>query len=221
MSGKAKRIVVRKFRESDVDDVVELFDQDGLIHNDEEREKIRKNMEKNATNPLWYDHYLVAEVDGKVVGRVILEAAYPPYSELINIYVLPSYQGIGVGTRLSIDRSIDSKINLEVVAKEKVAKGTEDRTFTLSFWNKSTEPQRFKLEMCIPKRTTLIPSGHDLHLKIGPGESKHVGFNFRRSSESRLPEYTSFTTALVTCFFRVVGFRHPFFVSAGFDFCLS
>ena len=91
-----KEVKVRRFREGDVEDVLGIFAADGLIHNEEERERTRKGLEKNAREPEWYDDYLVAEVDGKVVRRVILEAAYPPYSELMNLYVLPEYQGIGV-----------------------------------------------------------------------------------------------------------------------------
>jgi len=71
-----------------------------LIHNEEEWERTRKSLRKNAVEPEWYDHFLVAELDGKMVGRVLLEYAYPPYSELINMYVLPDHQGIGVGSRL-------------------------------------------------------------------------------------------------------------------------
>ena len=95
-----KEVKVRRFREGDVEDVLGIFTADGLIHNEEERERTRKGLQKSAREPKWYDHYLVAEVDGKVVGRVILEAAYPPYSELVNLYVLPEYQGIGVGSCL-------------------------------------------------------------------------------------------------------------------------
>lgn len=83
-----------------MEDVLEIFTADGLIHNEEGRERAREGLEKNAREPEWYDHYLVAEGDGKVVGRVILEAAYPPYSELVNLYVLPEYQRIGVGSCL-------------------------------------------------------------------------------------------------------------------------
>lgn len=95
-----KKANVRKFQESDVEDVLEIFASDGLIHNEEERERTRKGLRKNAIEPDWYDHFLVAELEGKVVARVLLQVAYPPYSELINIYVLPAYQGRGIGTSL-------------------------------------------------------------------------------------------------------------------------
>ena len=48
-----------------------------MIHNEEERERTWRGLKKNALEPGSYDHFLVAEMDGKVVGRVIFEAAYP------------------------------------------------------------------------------------------------------------------------------------------------
>ena len=92
--------VVRRFHERDIEDVVEIFACVGLIRDDEERESYRKKLEKAATEPRWYDHYLVAELKGRVVGRVILEAAYTPYCELINLYVHSDHRRIGVGSSL-------------------------------------------------------------------------------------------------------------------------
>jgi len=43
---------------------------------------------------------LVAEIDGKAVGRVVLEAIYPPFGELQNMSVLPEFRGRGVGGAL-------------------------------------------------------------------------------------------------------------------------
>ena len=44
-------------------------------------------------------HFL-AEVEGRIVGRVILDTLYPPYAELINLLVHPNYRRRGVGSRL-------------------------------------------------------------------------------------------------------------------------
>lgn len=93
-------VMVRRFREEDVEDVLEIFSSLGLIYGDEKIDGYRKLLRRMAKEPPWYDLYLVAELDGRVVGRVILEAACPPYSELINLYVHPDYQGRGVGSRL-------------------------------------------------------------------------------------------------------------------------
>ncbi len=84
-----------------MEDVAEIFAQVGLIRNLEDRRRSLKHLRKAAREPEWYDHYFVAEMDGKVVGRVILEAAYPPYSELINLYVHSDYRGRGVGSSLA------------------------------------------------------------------------------------------------------------------------
>ena len=95
-----KKIIVRKFQESDVEDVVEIFSQVGDVRTEEERKRTLEHLKKAAREPRWYDNYLVAELERRVVGRVILEAAYPPYSELINLYVHSNYQGRGVGSSL-------------------------------------------------------------------------------------------------------------------------
>jgi len=97
---KLDGVVIRKFHERDVEDVVEIFASVGLIQDGEDQEKYQKRLRKVALEPPWYDHYLVAELDGKVVGRVILETAYPPYCELINLYVHQDYRRIGVGSNL-------------------------------------------------------------------------------------------------------------------------
>jgi len=91
---------VRKFHERDAEDVVEIFATDGLVRNEEERKTYLERSRKTAIEPRWYDNYLVAELEGRVVGRVILEVAYPPYSELINLYIHSDYQGRGVGSSL-------------------------------------------------------------------------------------------------------------------------
>jgi ribosomal protein S18 acetylase RimI-like enzyme len=43
---------------------------------------------------------LLAEVDGLVVGRVLLEAHHHPYCELVNLCVRPDCEGMGVATAL-------------------------------------------------------------------------------------------------------------------------
>jgi len=99
-------MIVRKFRESDVEATVEIFAHVGLIRNEEERKRTLERLRKASREPEWYDHYFVAELDGRVVGRVILEAAYLPYSELINLYVHSDYRGMGVGSSL-VQRCIE------------------------------------------------------------------------------------------------------------------
>ena len=109
--------VVRRFHERDIEDIVEIFASVGLIRDDEERELYRKNFEKSALEPRWYDHHLVAELSGEVVGRVILEAAYPPYCELINLYVHSDHRRIGIGSSI-VQACIElaSKLNCSVMS---------------------------------------------------------------------------------------------------------
>lgn len=105
-------LVIREFQESDVEDVAEIFTQAGLIHDEEERKRTLEHLRRASKEPEWYDHYLLAELDGKVMGRVILEAAYPPYSELINLYVHQDYRGRGIGSSL-VQRCIEMASGLK------------------------------------------------------------------------------------------------------------
>jgi len=47
-----------------------------------------------------YENNLVAERDGKAVGRAAIDTPYPPYAELGGLLVHPKYRGQGVGTEL-------------------------------------------------------------------------------------------------------------------------
>jgi GNAT superfamily N-acetyltransferase len=334
-----REIKVRKFQESDVEDVLEIFASDGLIRNDEERERIRKGLMKNAKAPEWYDHFFVAEVDGRVVGRVILEAAYPPYSELINLYVLPDYQGMGVGSALvrsciekasangsflmsamtdpagnlpayrlyskfgfrpailgdpslkrghmwlfrfseeccvseflrrhpfaepkvshskgnfhnrmlyqmswkdpqteeRIDLYIEGQpsqisegtmpriaglsckekdLELELLLKEEneTIKQGQTSKFYFTLWNLGSRPVQSPLSTSIPDGTTLTPQSPS-SVKVGAKEEKTIQFKFTWIPQSKLPDFTSFPTIIVTCYLNAESFEHPLFTSAGF-----
>ncbi len=47
-----------------------------------------------------WSEVLVAEVGGRVVGKVTVDLEYRPYSEIVNLAVLPGYAESGVGRRL-------------------------------------------------------------------------------------------------------------------------
>jgi len=47
-----------------------------------------------------YSKVLVALLGDKVIGKVTLDMAYKPYSEIVNLMVHPDYRGQGVGSRL-------------------------------------------------------------------------------------------------------------------------
>jgi ribosomal protein S18 acetylase RimI-like enzyme len=55
------------------------------------------------------DDTLVVCVDGLVVGRGVLEAAYPPYCELVNLGVRPDYLRRGAGTALVRDAQLRAR----------------------------------------------------------------------------------------------------------------
>jgi len=95
-----KKAIIREFQEKDAEDVVEIFQTYGMVHDEDEKKRTLDLLRKIGREPKWYAHHLVAELDGGVVGRAVLEAPYPPYSELINLYVRPEYCGMGVGSGL-------------------------------------------------------------------------------------------------------------------------
>jgi len=47
-----------------------------------------------------YSKVLIALLDGRVVGKVTLDMAFPPYAEIVNLVVHPEYRGRGIGTKL-------------------------------------------------------------------------------------------------------------------------
>ncbi|USG99541.1 GNAT family N-acetyltransferase [Thermococcus argininiproducens] len=47
-----------------------------------------------------YSKVLIALSNGRVVGKVTLDVAFPPYAEIVNLIVHPEYQGKGIGTKL-------------------------------------------------------------------------------------------------------------------------
>ena len=51
-------------------------------------------------DPKWRPTPLVAEIDGRVVGRASVEAIYPPFGQLVNMIVLPQFRGRGAGGAL-------------------------------------------------------------------------------------------------------------------------
>ncbi len=47
-----------------------------------------------------YSRVLIALFNGRVVGKVTLDMAFPPYAEIVNLVVHPEYHGRGIGTKL-------------------------------------------------------------------------------------------------------------------------
>ncbi|WP_048152065.1 GNAT family N-acetyltransferase [Palaeococcus ferrophilus] len=86
------KLKVLEFKEEFADGVEELYDTLGWKFSPKLVD-IWKSMEK-------YSKVLVALFDGRVVGKVTLDTAFPPYAEIVNLVVHPEYQGKGVGTKL-------------------------------------------------------------------------------------------------------------------------
>lgn len=47
-----------------------------------------------------YSTVYVASYGGNVIGRVLLDTVYPPYAEIVNLYVHPDYRNKGIGSKL-------------------------------------------------------------------------------------------------------------------------
>jgi GNAT superfamily N-acetyltransferase len=88
----SRSIKIRTIREGDVDQVVEM---QRLAGDPVGAERVRRWCRESP-----YSRRLVAEVDGRAVGKVTLDTAYPPYSELVNLMVHPDYRRRGVASRL-------------------------------------------------------------------------------------------------------------------------
>jgi GNAT superfamily N-acetyltransferase len=88
----SRSIKIRTIREGDVDQVVEM---QRLAGDPVGAERVRRWCRESP-----YTRRLVAEVDGRVVGKVTLDTAYPPYSELVNLMVHPDYRRRGIASRL-------------------------------------------------------------------------------------------------------------------------
>ena len=91
-SDPRKDATIRAIQERDVDNVIEMH---RLVGAPVDAETVRSWCRESP-----YSRRLVAEMDGRAVGKVTLDTAYPPYSELVNLMVHPNYRRCGVANRL-------------------------------------------------------------------------------------------------------------------------
>ncbi len=77
-------IRVREARSDDVEGLVELYALTGWRLNIEHANRM---IERSARSN--YSKILVADLDGKVIGKVTLDTVFPPYAEIVNLVVHP------------------------------------------------------------------------------------------------------------------------------------
>ena len=87
-----EKTTIRTIQERDVDQVVEMH---SLVGTPIKTEIVRDWCRENP-----HSQRLIAEVDGRAVGKVTLDTAYPPYAELVNLMVHPDYRRRGVANHL-------------------------------------------------------------------------------------------------------------------------
>jgi ribosomal protein S18 acetylase RimI-like enzyme len=91
-TNQSEKMIIRRFAERDVEDIVDLYE---FL-----KWPISAEAVKSWSKESRYTRVLVAEKDGKVVGKVTLDTAFPPYSELVNLIVHPHFRKVGVASRL-------------------------------------------------------------------------------------------------------------------------
>ncbi|RLF83927.1 hypothetical protein DRN41_07025, partial [Thermococci archaeon] len=86
------KVQVFEFKEKFVEGVEELYSTLGWKFSPK-----LINIWKSLRN---YSKVLIALSDDRVVGKVTLDVAFPPYAEIVNLIVHPEYHGKGIGTKL-------------------------------------------------------------------------------------------------------------------------
>jgi len=111
----------RLLEERDIPDILEvLFTEEFYRKYPEHMKNHLTRLAKRGLDK--YENNLVAERDGKAVGRAVIDTSYPPYAELAGLLVHPKYRGQGVGTELvegciSLARQYNRNIMYVMTAK--------------------------------------------------------------------------------------------------------
>ncbi len=89
----------RLLEERDIPDILQVLFTEEFYRKSPEH--IKRHLKRKAEQGLGkYENNLVAEREGKAVGRAVIDTPYPPYAELAGLLVHPKYRGQGVGTEL-------------------------------------------------------------------------------------------------------------------------
>ncbi|NJE26894.1 GNAT family N-acetyltransferase [Thermococcus sp. MV5] len=86
------KVQVLEFEEKFAEGVEELYNTSGWKFSPK-----LINIWKSLRN---YSKVLIALFDDRVVGKVTLDVAFPPYAEIVNLIVHPEYHRKGIGTKL-------------------------------------------------------------------------------------------------------------------------
>jgi len=91
----SKSVCIRLLKKEDANALVKLYE---LIGWKLTEEHVIKWVEYSRRGK--YSRIFVAELNGKVVGKITLDTAFPPYAEIVNVIVHPAYQKSGIGSKL-------------------------------------------------------------------------------------------------------------------------
>ena len=106
----ANPIRIREVERRDAEDLVELYTLVGWRLDIEHATRVIERSMRSG-----YSKVLVADLDGKVVGKVTLDTVFQPYAEIVNVVVHPDYWGMGVGSELvreCIRRAVETGHNV-------------------------------------------------------------------------------------------------------------
>ncbi len=95
MITSSKSICIRLLKKEDANDLVKLYE---LIGWKLTKKQVIKWVEYSRRGK--YTRIFVAELKGKVIGKITLDTAFPPYAEIVNVIVHPDYQKLGIGSKL-------------------------------------------------------------------------------------------------------------------------
>lgn len=88
-------IVIREVKKSDTESLVKLYTLVGWkLDMEHATEIIRYSISSG------YSKVLIADLNGKVIGKVTLDTVFQPYAEIVNVIVHPDYRGKGIGSML-------------------------------------------------------------------------------------------------------------------------
>ena len=99
-------IKIRGVRAEDADSLIKLYNSIGWKLSERQAHRI-VDFSINCD----YSKMFIAELNGKIIGKVTLDTVFPPYAEIVNVVVHPNYWGRGIGSKL-IGKCINMAVKL-------------------------------------------------------------------------------------------------------------